>query len=155
MAIITKAVVQEATSRGIERLDELTDEKNAELMPSENTIKKAIEDWQATTDLQNKDDFQAARRVFSVNDAGNKKNWKLTHRLMAAYNKGAGKVILRFIACGSVAKGELANVVAKDMARLGVCAEQMSGSCTDSAPDVLVTFVNQMAAKFPGFIGAG
>ena len=101
MAIITKAVVQEATSRGIERLDELTDEKIAELMPSENTIKKAIEDWQATTDLQNKDDFQAARRVFSVNDAGNKKNWKLTRRLIAAYNKGAGKVILRFIACGS------------------------------------------------------
>ena len=34
MAIITKAAVQKATSRGIQQLDELTDEKTAELMPA-------------------------------------------------------------------------------------------------------------------------
>jgi hypothetical protein len=39
MAIITKAVIQEAASRGITTLDELNDEKIAELMPSENTIR--------------------------------------------------------------------------------------------------------------------
>ena len=93
--------------------------------------------------------------VYFVNDAGNKKNWKLTHSLMAAYHKGMGKVILIFVACGSLPKGELADVVAKDIERLGVRPEQACGSCTDSAPDVLVTFVNAMAAKFPGFIGAG
>lgn len=108
MAIITKAAIQEAASRGITQLDELSDEKIAELMPSENTIKKALELWQGVTDLQNTDDFKAALYVFFVNDAGNKKNWKLTHRLMAAYNKNAGKVILRYIACGTVPKGELA-----------------------------------------------
>ena len=104
-------------------------------MPSENTIKKALELWQDVTDLQNNDDFKAAMYVYFVNDAGNKKNWKLTHRLMAAYRKGMGKVILKFVACGSVPKGELADVVAKDIERLGVRPEQACGSCTDSAPD--------------------
>jgi len=74
---------------------------------------------------------------------------------MAAHNKGAGKAILRFVACSSVVKGELADAVANDMERLDVRAWQMGGSCTDVAPDVSGTFVNQMTAEFPGFIGAG
>jgi hypothetical protein len=153
--LIAKAVVGEAAAKGLTRLSELTDEQITALVPSENSLKKGMELWQQTTDLQNQDDFSECYDVFWVNDAGHRKDMNLTHRLATAYNKRLGKVIVRFLACSTVGKGDLAGVVVKDMSRHLIRDEQSRGSCTDSANDVLITFVNAMMAMFPGFIGAG
>jgi hypothetical protein len=40
MALIVKAVVEEAAARGIKELDQLNDEQIAALVPSENTLKR-------------------------------------------------------------------------------------------------------------------
>ena len=46
-------------------------------------------------------------------------------------------------------------MVQRDFQRLEVSDSQPRGSCTDSAGDVLVTFVRDMTVKYPRFIGAG
>ena len=125
------------------------------LVPSENSLKKGMQLWQQTTDLQIQDDFDECSDIFWVNDAGHTKKMDLTHRQAAGYSKRQGRVIVRFLACSRVAKGELASAVVKDMSRHLIRDEQSRGSCTDSANDVLITFVNAMMAMFPGFIGAG
>ena len=64
-------------------------------------------------------------------------------------------MILRYVGCSAVATGTLCTVVQRDFQRLEVADSQPRGSCTDSAGNVLVTFVRDMTAKYPRFIGAG
>ena len=93
MAHIVRAVVDEAKRQGVANLDEPDDAKLVQLLPSDKVLQESLELWQAVTDVQNQDDFASAIYVYVVTDAGNKKNEKLTHRLMSAYHRGRGKVI--------------------------------------------------------------
>ena len=153
MLVIVKGVIDEAERRGL-NLMELSIEELATLIPSESLLAVAIELWQDTIDLVNSDDLTDADYVHFDLDAGNKKARKLTYRVVAAYNKQQRCVFMRFVACSTVPTGQHAKVVWQDSARLGIKDAKIRGSCTDSAADVPVTFVNDMTALFPLFLGA-
>ena len=100
-------------------------------------------------DAMNEGDLSKALAVFFINDAGHKKKNKFTQRLVAFYLETEGRVVIRHCGASVVGKGQLASVVQADARRLGVLVDLCLGSCTDSANDVLVTFVNDMTLANP------
>lgn len=157
-ASILQASLQSALAMGYDRLDDITDADIVKICPNKDTMRRGMELLQDVIDFENEGDFalQNTLAVFFINDAGNKKKMKLTQRLICAYSKVTNRIILRHVGATTVASGKLAATCKADAKRLNIdLSEQLRGSCTDSATDVIVTFVNAMHAEYPKFVGTG
>ena len=127
MAAAVESFIREAQSHGLVSLSEITPEVLVSLIPSKTAICRAVELWQGVDDQMNEDDFCEVMYVHFINDAGNKKKQKLTHRLIAGYLKSEGRVIVRHVGSSTVLSGQLATVVQQDAARLNIPAVKMKG----------------------------
>ena len=93
--------------------------------------------------------------MFSVNDAGNSGKRKITYRLLVGYDHVDNCIKQVLGGADEIAAGgeHIADAVTDDLELLG--NPDVAGSCTDSALDVISSFVKHMKDKNPGFLAVG
>ena len=116
--VIFSAMVDEAKSRGVTDLSQLTDSFITTLAPSTWSLAKGMEKWQTIKDFDNMNLFSSARAVFFQSDEGNKKDAKILHTMASALIRGT--VVLIYTGGLSVCGGTVATAVMNNAARIEI-----------------------------------